>query len=98
MYANGGASWMDGDFDYDGKITAHDFALLDAAYLNQVGGKLANDPYLAGDAALLGMTMSAYSALVTAPSTVPEPGSLALLAVSCGALLGRRAQARAPRR
>ncbi|MEI8197380.1 MAG: dockerin type I domain-containing protein [Phycisphaerae bacterium] len=90
--ANLGFGWINGDFDYDGQITANDFAILDAAFLSQTDGTLANDPYLAGNAAMLGLSVADYSALVAAQliNTVPEPGSMALLGIGLCAVLGQR--------
>ena len=88
-----GFTWLQGDFDYDGQISANDFAILDAAFTHQIHGTLANDPFLAGNAAMLGISVSDYSGLVAghlAGATVPEPASLGLLMVAGMALLRRR--------
>ncbi|MEI8194711.1 MAG: dockerin type I domain-containing protein, partial [Phycisphaerae bacterium] len=95
IYTTSGAHWINGDFNYDGIINSTDFALLDAAYSAQSGG-LAYDPFLTGNAGLLGLTFSDYAALVAAQtpltgnSTVPEPATLLLLTGGLSLLATRR--------
>lgn len=88
------ASWINGDTNYDGKIDATDFANMDAAYTaSHWNGQLAADPFLAGHAALLGLSVADYTSLVTGQlttKTVPEPSALALLALGALALRRRR--------
>lgn len=86
------ASWNNGDFDYNGLITANDFAILDAAYTLSHGGTLANDPLYAGHLATFG---AGYADLVAAQqgmAAVPEPGTLALLAGGLALALGRKSR------
>jgi hypothetical protein len=95
LHPNSGNTWINGDSNYDGKIDASDYARMDAGYIaSQKGGDLANDPFLARDAGLLGLSVADYSALVSGQmnaALVPEPASLGLLALGAlGCLVRRR--------
>ena len=73
--------WLNGDFNYDGVVDGTDYALADNAFNQQAGT-------VAAPAALLA---SPAAALATgAASAVPEPASVAVMAVAGLALLGRR--------
>ena len=89
-----GFTWLQGDNNYDGVINATDFANLDAAYTaSQLGGNLAADPFLVGNAALLNLSVADYTSMVSgqlASNAVPEPTSIALLGLGAVALLRRR--------
>ncbi|MEI8197561.1 MAG: PEP-CTERM sorting domain-containing protein, partial [Phycisphaerae bacterium] len=86
------AAWINGDFNNDGAITAADFAALDAAWVYSHGSTLANDPFLAGNAALLGLSVADYTSVVTGQlaAAVPEPSVLGMLSLGALALLHRR--------
>jgi hypothetical protein len=65
LHPNSGNTWINGDTNYDGKIDASDYARMDAGYIaSQTGGTLANDPFFARDAALVGISGADYSTLV----------------------------------
>jgi hypothetical protein len=72
-----GKSWITGDFTGDGKVDAFDLNALAAQWQYGVGGSL--------EAALA--SFPEFSGVVAA---VPEPASLAVLALGGAALLGRR--------
>jgi len=71
---NGFKSWVNGDFNYDGVINGDDYALIDAGFAAQN----AVFPAAPGVGGLSGV------------SAVPEPASVALLALGAGALGLRR--------
>ena len=78
--ATSGVDWFDGDFDYSGAVGLNDLVLL----ANNYGGDLAAAAALGGAA-----DFRADSA-----ATVPEPGTVALVAGATAAALGRRGRAR----
>jgi hypothetical protein len=88
------ATWMQGDFNYDGVVNYQDYALADAgyyAYATTNGGLPLADARVALDTARFGAAFtSAYEAALAAPVAVPEPASLALLGLGAVALLSRR--------
>jgi fibronectin-binding autotransporter adhesin len=69
--------WYNGDFNYDGVVNGSDYTLIDNAF-NTQGAAILND------------IAAASTAQLAATTSVPEPGSLALLAVSAAGLLVRR--------
>jgi hypothetical protein len=78
------AHWVNGDFNYDGAVDSADLLLVDKSLAVQNGGVL-SAAFLAEREAEYG---DAYvSALV---ASVPEPGSLSLLAIGAASILGGR--------
>jgi hypothetical protein len=73
------SGWYNGDFNYDGTIDGSDYALLDNAYNNQ-GSQLTTPNAL----------VAASTGQVAGASAVPEPASVALIAVATAGLVGRR--------
>ena len=71
-----------GDFNYDGVINYLDYALIDAAYTKQTGGPLAAGEVSTHAAEFGAPYIAALDAALDATSAaVPEPTSLALLAL-----------------
>jgi fibronectin-binding autotransporter adhesin len=82
--ANGGSTWLQGDYTYDGVVDlGNDFALFLENYLGD-----GNSP------AELGAIVEASSLSATQKASllalVPEPSSIAMLAIGAGALATRR--------
>jgi len=69
--------WINGDFNYDGKFTGDDYVLIDAAFAAH-GSQFPSAPALGGVTGLAGVT------------AVPEPASLAVLALGVSTLGLRR--------
>ncbi len=78
-FNSGGAlkGWYNGDFNYDGKIDGDDYTLIDNAFNTQ------------GSVAFTGISAGAAEQIAGA-SSVPEPGSISLLAIGAAGLLRRR--------
>lgn len=70
--------WSDGDFDYDCRVTARDYALLRMNFGASVGGAAAR------------VTAAEWADLDAFAATVPEPAGAALLLLGTGAVLRRR--------
>jgi hypothetical protein len=77
----GTAGWYNGDFNYDGKVNVDDYGIIDS----NIGIQGAPFPTGAGVAAGL-----------SAVSAVPEPSSVALIALGAAALLARGRRRRPP--
>jgi hypothetical protein len=75
-YAMGLTGWANGDFNYDNLVNAADYSLADEAYVLQ-----------ASEGSPPGTPLASALGSVAA---VPEPTSLALVAISMGGLLVRR--------
>jgi hypothetical protein len=87
----GASGWINGDFNYDGKIDGSDYSLIDNAFNMQTTSLAAPANLIATATA----EIAAPSAEAAAPA-VPEPGSLAPLALGGGiCLAARRRRARA---
>ena len=80
-------SWDQGDFNYDGLVNAADFTDLAANFNQSVSGADVS----AGDVAALDAFASANGISL---ATVPEPGSIGLLAVGAVGLTARRGRSR----
>jgi autotransporter-associated beta strand protein len=72
--------WSNGDFNYDGVVNGSDYTLIDNAF-NTQGASLA---------ALVAGPSAVATAQIAGGSAVPEPASLATLALGAATLLGRR--------
>jgi hypothetical protein len=72
--------WRNGDFNYDGKINIDDYGIIDG----NIGAQGAPIPTVAGALALSG------GVSLDGVSAVPEPGSMALLAMTGAAVVRRR--------
>ena len=83
--------WLNGDFNYDGVIDGSDYALADNAFNQQTG---AITPSLVGG----GLVASPAALVAGGSAAVPEPASIAVLAVAGSALLGGRRRRLAARR
>jgi fibronectin-binding autotransporter adhesin len=75
--ANPLTGWFNGDFNYDGKINGDDYTLIDNAFNTQ--GSVSFTEVSAGPAEQIATV-----------SSVPEPGSVSLLAIGAAGLLRRR--------
>jgi hypothetical protein len=74
----GTSGWFNGDFNYDGKINVDDYGIIDF----NVG--IQGTPFFAGSSAGAASGLGGVSA-------VPEPASIALIAIGAGAIVaGRR--------
>jgi len=80
------SGWTYGDFNYDGVIDAMDYALIDAGLAYQ-SGLAAAGMYIDLHTAMFG---EAYTTALAGLIRVPEPASLALLALGGAAMLRRR--------
>ena len=82
--------WYNGDFNYDGKVDASDYTLIDNAFNTQTAAFTGSTggPTTAGSVVVADSTDEI--APVAGTSAVPEPASLGLLAVAAGGLLARR--------
>ena len=86
----GRTGWANGDFNYDGVVDGSDYALADNAFNQQMG------QFAAPASALAGSVVASPAALVAGgASAVPEPTSVALLAVGAASVLGGRRRRRA---
>ncbi len=72
--------WYNGDFNYDGVINGSDYTLIDNAF-NTQGASVA---------ATLASPTAVATDQIAATAAVPEPASLALLAIAAAAMLSRR--------
>jgi autotransporter-associated beta strand protein len=72
--------WYNGDFNYDGVINGSDYTLIDNAY-NTQGAQIE---------ASLANPSAASTAEIAATAAVPEPTSVALLAMASAGILRRR--------
>lgn len=92
-FNSSGADWFNGDFNLDGRVNFDDYALIDAAYNSQNNSLPQALRYLGGeardaagmDSAALQMVVLHYEQFGEAYAhsfiaSVPEPGSIALLA------------------
>ncbi len=79
------ASWVNGDFNYDGKINYLDYALIDNAFQNQ-SGTLASDQI---ESHTLEFGTPYLQALSSLSTPAPEPTSLSLLSLATPLLLRR---------
>lgn len=84
--ASGGHHWYEGDFNYDGKVDDDDVAILGLTY-NPTGTPLTPSFY---EALSETYGQSFASAFSSGANVVPEPGSIAMLAVGAVGLLRRR--------
>jgi len=84
--AGSGASWVQGDTNYDRAVDVTDLGNLASNY----GGSLATGPSAGGSA----FVASSLATIATGSSAVPEPTSLGLLAVGAIGLLGGRRRRR----
>jgi hypothetical protein len=72
--------WYNGDFNYDGIVNGSDYTLIDNAF-NQQGAQLT---------ALIADPTSQIAGVASSTSAVPEPTSLAWVAVGGAVMQGRR--------
>lgn len=87
-YMFGLSGWAHGDFDQNGTVDPADFAAIDLASHNQ--GSSVADGEIALHTQWFGAAYTdAFNAL-SAPAAVPEPASMALLALAAPSLLTRR--------
>ncbi|HWP41450.1 MAG TPA: PEP-CTERM sorting domain-containing protein, partial [Tepidisphaeraceae bacterium] len=75
-YVNSLSGWLNGDFDYSGSIDATDYALIDNAYVNQVG-PLAEAIIAEHTRMLGGEYLAALRAIQS--GVIPEPATMSLL-------------------
>ena len=75
------SGWYNGDFNYDGTVDGSDYALIDNAFNNQTAQ--------IGSSAALVATATAQVA-GAAPTAVPEPASIGLIAAVAGLAARRR--------
>ena len=74
----GTSSWINGDFNYDGKINVDDYGIIDANVPIQ------GSPFPTGSAAATPANLSA----------VPEPSTLAVVILGAAAILPQRRRRR----
>ena len=77
------AYWSQGDFNYDGDVNFDDLLVLAKNY----NRSMPTEPIPGASAQFEADMAAAFAA-------VPEPGSLALVGIAAGAMLGRRRRAR----
>ena len=79
-YLNNLTGWYNGDFNYDGIVNGSDYTLMDNAFNSQ--------------GAVLADVIAAPTAQIAGGNSVPEPASVALLAMPMLALMRRRSRTR----
>jgi hypothetical protein len=79
-YLTHATGWYNGDFNYDGVVNGSDFTLIDNAF-NSQGASLA---------ASISSPTAEATAEIAGSTPVPEPASVALMALAGAQLLGRR--------
>ncbi len=77
-FLHGLTGWFNGDFNYDGVVNGSDYTLIDNAFNSQ--------------GAALSDAVASPTAQVAGASSVPEPASASLIAMTAAGVLGRRRQ------